>query len=58
MTAVNSYEAGTQPDFYLGVAEEIRAQRFDLGCGTGIVTFQSSPVGAMNDRGRSLPCGC
>src|SRR5271168_4934189 len=24
--AVNSYEPGTQPDFYLGLAEEVRAE--------------------------------
>jgi len=38
--AVNSYEPGTQPDFYLGVAEEVSAEVvIDLGCGTGIVTL-------------------
>jgi SAM-dependent methyltransferase len=38
--AVNSYEPGTQPDFYLGVAEEIKAETvIDLGCGTGIITL-------------------
>ena len=37
--AVNSYEPGTQPDFYLGVAREISAEVvIDLGCGTGIIT--------------------
>jgi SAM-dependent methyltransferase len=39
--AVNSYEPGTQPDFYLGVAERIGAQTvIDLGCGTGIITLE------------------
>jgi SAM-dependent methyltransferase len=39
--AVNSYEPGTQPDFYLGVAEEVSATTIvDLGCGTGIVTLE------------------
>jgi len=38
--AVNSYEPGTQPDFYLGVAEEVSAKTIiDLGCGTGILTL-------------------
>jgi SAM-dependent methyltransferase len=37
---VNSYEPGTQPDFYLGVAEEVSAKTVvDLGCGTGILTL-------------------
>jgi SAM-dependent methyltransferase len=39
--AVNSYEPGTQPDFYLGVAEEVGAETvIDLGCGTGIITLE------------------
>ncbi len=39
--AVNSYEPGTQPDFYLGVAEEVSAETVvDLGCGTGIITLE------------------
>jgi SAM-dependent methyltransferase len=39
--AVNSYEPGTQPDFYLGVAEEVSAETvIDLGCGTGIITLE------------------
>ena len=39
--AVNSYEPGTQPDFYLGVAEEVGAETVvDLGCGTGIITLE------------------
>jgi SAM-dependent methyltransferase len=38
--AVNSYEPGTQPDFYLGVAEEVNAETVvELGCGTGIITL-------------------
>jgi len=44
--AVNSYEPGTQPDFYLGVAEEIRAETVvDFGCGTGIVTLEFATRG-------------
>ncbi|MGP0031987.1 MAG: class I SAM-dependent methyltransferase [Acidimicrobiales bacterium] len=39
--SVNSYEPGAQPDFYLGVAEEVRAETVvDLGCGTGIITLE------------------
>jgi SAM-dependent methyltransferase len=39
--AVNSYEPETQPDFYLGVAEELSAETvIDLGCGTGIITLE------------------
>jgi SAM-dependent methyltransferase len=39
--AVNAYEPGTQPDFYLGVAEEVSAETvIDLGCGTGIITLE------------------
>ena len=39
--AVNSYEPGSQPDFYLGVAEEVGAQNVvDLGCGTGTITLE------------------
>src|ERR1700691_1058807 len=39
--AVNSYQTGTQPDFYLGVAEEVSAETVvDLGCGTGIITLE------------------
>jgi SAM-dependent methyltransferase len=37
---VNSYAPGTQPDFYLGVAEELGAKSvLDFGCGTGIITL-------------------
>jgi SAM-dependent methyltransferase len=44
--AVNSYAPGTQPDFYLGVADEVRAEVvIDLGCGTGIVTLQLASNG-------------
>jgi SAM-dependent methyltransferase len=44
--SVNSYEPGTQPDFYLGVAEEVRAETVvDLGCGTGIVTLEFAREG-------------
>ncbi len=44
--AVNSYEPGTQPDFYLGVAEEVSAQTVvDFGCGTGIITLDFASRG-------------
>jgi SAM-dependent methyltransferase len=44
--AVNSYEPGTQPDFYLGVAEEVSAETVvDLGCGTGIITLELASRG-------------
>jgi SAM-dependent methyltransferase len=44
--AVNSYEPGTQPDFYLGVAKEVSAEVvIDLGCGTGIITLQLASRG-------------
>jgi SAM-dependent methyltransferase len=36
---VNAYDPGTQPDFYLGLADELGARMVvDLGCGTGLVT--------------------
>ncbi len=35
-----------QPDFYLGIAEEVSAELvIDLGCGTGIVTLQFASRG-------------
>ena len=38
---MNSYQPGTQPDFYLDVAEEVSAETVvDLGCGTGIITLE------------------
>jgi ubiquinone/menaquinone biosynthesis C-methylase UbiE len=44
--AVNSYLPGTQPDFYLGLAEEIGAEVVvDFGCGTGIITLQFASRG-------------
>jgi 2-polyprenyl-3-methyl-5-hydroxy-6-metoxy-1,4-benzoquinol methylase len=44
--AVDSYEPGTQPDFYLRVAEEVRAETVvDLGCGTGIITLEFARKG-------------
>lgn len=39
--AVNAYEPGTQPDFYLGIAQEVGAETvIDLGCGTGLITLE------------------
>ncbi len=43
---VNSYQPGTQPDFYLGIAEEASAEVvIDLGCGTGTITLQFASRG-------------
>jgi SAM-dependent methyltransferase len=36
---LNPYEPGTQPSFYLDLAEELGAKRvLDVGCGTGLIT--------------------
>jgi SAM-dependent methyltransferase len=44
--AVNLYEPGTQPDFYVDVAEEVSAETVvDLGCGTGIITLELASRG-------------
>lgn len=44
--ALNAYEPGTQPDFYVGVAQEAGAETIiDLGCGTGIVTLELASRG-------------
>jgi SAM-dependent methyltransferase len=44
--AVNSYAPGTQPDFYLAVAQKVGAEVvIDLGCGTGIVTLHLASHG-------------
>jgi SAM-dependent methyltransferase len=35
---LNSYEAGTQPDFYVQLAEELTAKSIlEIGCGTGLI---------------------
>lgn len=37
--SVNPYGPGEQPDFYAGLAHELRARTIvDLGCGTGLIT--------------------
>ncbi len=37
--SLNSYDEGTQPAFYLGLAEELGARSVvDVGCGTGLIT--------------------
>jgi SAM-dependent methyltransferase len=39
--AVNAYGPGTQPDFYLALADEMRAETvIDLGCGTGVIALE------------------
>jgi SAM-dependent methyltransferase len=44
--AVNSYEPGSQPDFYLGVAEQVSAETVvDFGCGTGMITLEFASRG-------------
>jgi predicted TPR repeat methyltransferase len=36
---LNSYEPGTQPDFYAALAASIGAESIvDVGCGTGLIT--------------------
>jgi SAM-dependent methyltransferase len=43
---VNAYAPGTQPDFYLALAEELGARSVvDLGCGTGLITRQFAARG-------------
>ena len=44
--AVNSYEPGSQPDFYLSVAADVSAETIiDLGCGTGIIALEFASRG-------------
>ena len=61
--AVNSYSAGTQPDFYSELAAELGSKSIvDLGCGTGLITRELArqgyqmtgvdPAPAMIDRAR------
>jgi SAM-dependent methyltransferase len=60
---VNSYSAGTQPDFYADLAAELGTKSIvDLGCGTGLITRELArqgyqmtgidPAPAMIDRAR------
>lgn len=62
--SINSYEPGTQPDFYLGLAEDLAAESIlDVGCGTGLITCRFGergyrtvgldPSEAMIERARS-----
>ncbi len=65
---VNSYEPGTQPDFYLQLARELGARTvIDFGCGTGLITREFArrgykvigvdPAPAMIDVARHRPSG-
>ena len=43
---LNAYAKGTQPDFYLSLATELRATSIvDLGCGTGLITCALAEAG-------------
>ncbi len=43
---LNVYEPGTQPDFYLGLAQEVRAGTvLEVGCGTGLVSTHLARAG-------------
>jgi SAM-dependent methyltransferase len=43
---LNAYAKGTQPDFYLSLAAELRATSIvDLGCGTGLITCALADAG-------------
>ncbi len=64
--ALNPYEPGTQPDFYLGAARECGARSVvEVGCGTGLITrlFAAEghdvtgidPAGPMLDVARARP---
>ena len=65
---LNSYEPGTQPDFYAELATHISAHSIvDLGCGTGLVTCELArqghhvlgvdPAPLMIDIARTRACG-
>ena len=65
---INSYDAGTQPDFYSGLATEVGAHTIiDVGCGTGLITRELArqgyrmigidPAPEMIDRARSSSDG-